>query len=67
VLTHFLVEARTQYFIEGDLDIGRKDQGWAFLDKGSAPPVPDEDGLAIMATTTPTAGEDDETYKTLSK
>jgi hypothetical protein len=34
---------------------------------GSAPPEPDEDGLAIMAIATPAAGEDGGTCKTPSK
>jgi hypothetical protein len=48
-------------------DTGRKYQGWAFLDKGSTPLVPDEKLPAIMAATTPVAGEDTGAYKTLSK
>jgi hypothetical protein len=48
-------------------DTGRKDQGWALFDKGSAPPVPDEDGPAIMDVAAPVASEDDRTYETSSK
>jgi hypothetical protein len=48
-------------------DISRKDQGHAFLDEGSAPSKPNEDGPAIMATTTSTAVEDSGSYKTPSK
>jgi hypothetical protein len=48
-------------------DTDKKDQGRDFLDEGSMPPVPNEDGPAIMATTTLVAGEDGGTYKTPSK
>jgi hypothetical protein len=48
-------------------DTDKKDEGRALMDEGSAPPVPKEDGLAIMAVITPAAGADDGTYKTLSK
>jgi hypothetical protein len=48
-------------------DTGKKDQGWALLDEGFAPSVPNEDGPTIMATTTPAAGKDGGTYKTPSK
>jgi hypothetical protein len=48
-------------------DTGKKDQGRALLDKGSAPLVPNEDGPTILATTTPAADEDGGTYKTPSK
>jgi hypothetical protein len=48
-------------------DITKKDQGWCFLDEGSVPSVPDEDGPAIMAVTAPVATEDGGTYKTQSK
>jgi hypothetical protein len=37
------------------------------LDKGSAPPVPDEDGLTIVAATSPSSNKDSRTYKTSSK
>jgi hypothetical protein len=37
------------------------------LDRGSAPPEPDEDGPAIMAATTLAVGEDGGTCKTQSK
>jgi hypothetical protein len=43
-----------------------KDQGWAFLDDGSVPPMPDEEGPAIMAVTPLAAGKDGGTNKTLS-
>jgi hypothetical protein len=52
---------------------GRKDQGWALLDEGSAPPVPGEDGPAITDgptitdATTLAADENGRTYKTQSK
>jgi hypothetical protein len=36
-------------------DTGKINQGWAFLDEGSVPPVPDEDDPTIMAATTPAA------------
>jgi hypothetical protein len=48
-------------------DTGKKDQGQAFLDEGSAPPVPNEDGPTIMAATALLASGDDGTNKTLSK
>jgi hypothetical protein len=48
-------------------DIDKKDQGWAFLDGGFAPPELNKDGPAIMVVVTPTAIEFDGTYKTLSK
>jgi hypothetical protein len=48
-------------------DTGKKDQGRTLLDDGSAPPVPDEDGPAIMDAIVPAAGEDDDTYETPSK
>jgi hypothetical protein len=48
-------------------DIDKKDQGWALLDEGSMPPVPDEDGPIIMGAIAPSVGEDDRTYKTPSK
>jgi hypothetical protein len=48
-------------------DTGKKDQGRAFLDKGSTPLVPDEDSPAIMAMTTLAAGEGGKTYKTSGK
>jgi hypothetical protein len=45
----------------------KKDQGRAFFDQGSVPSVPNKDDPAIVATTTPAAGKDGGTYKTLSK
>jgi hypothetical protein len=48
-------------------DMGKKDQGWALLDEGPVPLVPDEDGLAIMDVIASTASEDGGTYETLSK
>jgi hypothetical protein len=48
-------------------DTDKKDQGWAFLDESSAPPVNEEDDPTIMATTAATVGENGGTYKTLSK
>jgi hypothetical protein len=48
-------------------DIGKKDQGWAFLDEGSTAPVPDEDGPATMVATALASDEDGRTYKTPSK
>jgi hypothetical protein len=48
-------------------DTSKKDQGRVFLDEGFAPPVPDEDGPAIMAATAPMTAEDSGTYKTLRK
>jgi hypothetical protein len=44
-------------------DVSKKDQGQAFLDGGSKPLEPDEDGPAIMVAVTPMAGEDGGTYK----
>jgi hypothetical protein len=37
------------------------------LDEGSVPPVPNEDGPAILAATALAASEDTGNYKTLSK
>jgi hypothetical protein len=48
-------------------DTSKKDQGWALLDEGSEPPVPDEDGSAITDAIAPAAGKGGETYKTPSK
>jgi hypothetical protein len=48
-------------------DISKKEQGWALLDEGSTPLVPDEDDPVIVDTIAPIVGEDDGTYKTLSK
>jgi hypothetical protein len=48
-------------------DTNKKDQGWAFLDEGSTPPVPNQDSPAIMVAIAPAADEDTETNKTLSK
>jgi hypothetical protein len=48
-------------------DTGKKEQGWALLDEGSTPPVPDEDDPIIMDATALMVGVDDRTYKTLSK
>jgi hypothetical protein len=44
-----------------------KDQGWVFMDRGSASPAPDEDSSTIMVVATPTTGENGVTYKTSSK
>jgi hypothetical protein len=46
---------------------GKKNQGWAFLDRVSAPPVPNADDLTTMDIMAPIAIEDDGTYETLSK
>jgi hypothetical protein len=48
-------------------DTGKKDQGRAFLHRGSASPAPNEDDPSIMTVATPVADEDGRTYKTLSK
>jgi hypothetical protein len=48
-------------------DTGKKEQGQALLNEGSVPPVPDEDGPAIMVAMAPTVSEDGGSYKTLSK
>jgi hypothetical protein len=48
-------------------DTDKKDQGRALLDEGSAPPVPDEDGLTIMVATALAPDEDDGTYKSARK
>jgi hypothetical protein len=48
-------------------DTSRKNLGRAFLEEGSAPPVPNEDGPTNMDMTTLIAGEDGGTYKTPSK
>jgi hypothetical protein len=45
-------------------DTYKKDQGWAFFDRGSAYLALDDDGPAIMTVTTLAANEDDGTYKT---
>jgi hypothetical protein len=42
----------------------QKDQGWAFLDGGSAPLEHDEDSPAIMSVATPVVGKDGRTCKT---
>jgi hypothetical protein len=44
-------------------DIGKKDQRWALLVRGSKSQAPDEDGPAIMAVATPAVGEHGGTYK----
>jgi hypothetical protein len=49
------------------LNTGKKDQGWALQDEGSAPPIPDEDGPTIMDATTMMVIEGDGTCKTPSK
>jgi hypothetical protein len=38
-------------------DTSKKDQGWALLDEGSAPKVPDEDGPSTMDATAPIASK----------
>jgi hypothetical protein len=48
-------------------DTDKKDQGWALLDEGSMPLVPDENDPIITGTIAPLVGEDERTYKTLSK
>jgi hypothetical protein len=48
-------------------DTSRKDQGRALLDEGPAPPVPGDDGPAIIDTTALTVDDDVGTYKTPSK
>jgi hypothetical protein len=55
----------TQYIYREDT--GKKDQGWALLDEGFTPPVPDEDDPAIVDAAAPAAGEDDGTYESSSK
>jgi hypothetical protein len=49
------------------VDAGRKDQGWALLDRGLAPPTSDEDDPAARGTTTPAIGEDNGTCRALGK
>jgi hypothetical protein len=48
-------------------DTDKKDQGWAILDEGSTPSVPNEDNPTIMAATTLAISEDAGTYKIPSK
>jgi hypothetical protein len=40
------------------IDAGRKDQGWALLDGGSAPPLSDENNPTAASTTAPAIDED---------
>jgi hypothetical protein len=48
-------------------DIGKKDQGRAFMAGGFTSLAPDEDGPAIMVVATLAAGENGGTYNTQSK
>jgi hypothetical protein len=48
-------------------DTNKKDQGRAFLDEGSTPPVPNQDSPTIMVAIAPTVDEDAGTNKTMSK
>jgi hypothetical protein len=45
-------------------DTGKKDQGHALLNGGSAPSEPNKDGLTIMVAATLVVSEDCRTYKT---
>jgi hypothetical protein len=45
-------------------DTGRKDQGRALLDEGSATPMIDEDGPTLMDAKAPVVGIEDGTNKT---
>jgi hypothetical protein len=45
-------------------DTSKKDHGWALLDKGSTPPMPNEDDPTIMNATAPVTGERGGTYQT---
>jgi hypothetical protein len=45
----------------------KKDEGWEFLDGGSTPTEPNEDGPAIMFVATLTVGKDSRTCKTLNR
>jgi hypothetical protein len=47
-------------------DTDEKDQGWAFMTRGSAFPALDKDGPTIMTVATPATGEDSGTCKTPS-
>jgi hypothetical protein len=49
------------------VDAKRKDQGWAFLDGGSAPPASTEDDLVAEGTTAPVVSEDKGTYRASGK
>jgi hypothetical protein len=44
-------------------DTGKKDQGRAFLDRGSALPKLDEDDLTVMIMATPVADKDNRNCK----
>jgi hypothetical protein len=47
--------------------IGNEHNMWTLLDRGSAPPLSDEDDPAIVDTAAPAGGKGDGTYKTPSK
>jgi hypothetical protein len=49
------------------VDMGKKDHGRAFLDKGSISMGPDKDGLTTTDATAPAVSDWDGTYKILSK
>jgi hypothetical protein len=48
-------------------DTSKKNQGWAFLDGGSTPLEPDDNGPTTTAVATSAASEDNGTYKTPCK
>jgi hypothetical protein len=49
------------------VDIGKNDQGWAFLVRGNTPPKTDEDDPTIMAVGATTVGVEHGACKATSK
>jgi hypothetical protein len=48
-------------------DDGRKDKGQALLDRGSTPPMFNDDNPTVMDTMTPVVSKDEGTYRTSSE